>query len=174
MKSKKKKMKKMVEQTSELKNLKQEVGGRFKSFRVDKKKAQRVLASELQVHQSTITNIERGTTFPKVSYLDYFFKKYALNLNWLVSGVGQQYIEGTEYKGSSRIMAPDVEYDSYQLDKYHELNTLMRIPVIEQVIFAKVSECKILFKDDIQEFIDDQEKEKREKKIKASRAKVKK
>ena len=173
MKSKKKKMKKMVEQTGELKNLKQEVGERFKLFRLDKNKAQRVLASELLVHQSTITNIERGTTFPKVSYLDYFFKKYALNLNWLVSGAGKQYLKGAEYKGSSKIMAPEVEYES-QLDKYHELNTLMQIPVIEQVIFAKVSECKILFNDDIKEFLDNQEKEKREKKIKASRAKLKK
>jgi len=173
MKSKKKKIEKTVEQTSELKNLKQEIGERFKSFRLDKKKAQHVLASELQVHQSTVTNIERGSTFPKVSYLDYFLKKYGLNLNWLVSGIEKQYMEGTEYKGSSRIMAPDVEYDSHQYDKYQELKTLMRIPVIEQVIFAKLSECKILFKDEIKEYLDNQEKEERGKKIKASRAKVK-
>jgi transcriptional regulator with XRE-family HTH domain len=141
---------------------------------LDKKKAQHILAAELQVHQSTITNIEKGFTFPKISYLNYFFEKYGLNLNWLVNGDGEQYIEVAEDKGASRIMAPDIEYDSYKYDKYQELNTLMQIPVIEQVIFAKLSECKILFKDSVKEFHDNQKKEKRIKKRKASRAKVKK
>jgi transcriptional regulator with XRE-family HTH domain len=170
----KQKMKKMEEQTSAIKNLKKEVGGRFKLFRLDKKKAQQILASELQVHQSTVTNIENGTTFPKVSYLHYFYEKYGLNLNWLVTGYGEQYIEGVGYEGASRIKSPDVEYDSYKFDKYQELNSLMQIPVIEQVIFAKLSECKILFKDSMKEFNDNREKEKRGKKIKASRTKVKK
>lgn len=170
----KQKMNKMEEQTSTFKNLKKEVGERFKLFRLDKKKAQYVLASELQVHQSTITNIEKGTTFPKVSYLNYFYEKYGLNLNWLVTGDGEQYMEDAEYKGASRIMAPDVEYDNDKYDKYRELRTLLQIPVIEQIIFAKLSECKILFKDNVEEFLDNQEKEKREKKRKASRVKVKK
>jgi transcriptional regulator with XRE-family HTH domain len=170
----KQKMKKMEEQTSTPKNLKKEVGGRFKLFRLDKKKAQNVLASELQVHQSTITNIEKGTTYPKVNYLNYFYEKYGLNLNWLVTGYGEQYMEGAKNKGASRIMAPDAAYDGAKYDKFQEFNTLMQIPVIEQVIFAKLSECKILFKDNVKEFLDNQEKEKREKKRKASRAKVKK
>ena len=71
-------------------------------------------------------------------------------------------------------MAPDVEYDEATHDKYQELNTLMQIPVIEQVLFAKLSECKILFKDNVKEFLDNREKVKRGKKRKASRAKVKK
>jgi transcriptional regulator with XRE-family HTH domain len=170
----KQKMKKMEEQTSTLNNLKKEVGGRFKLFRLGKKKAQQTLASELLVHQSTITNIENGTTFPKVSYLYYFYEKYGLNLNWLVTGDGEQYIEGAGYMDASRIKAPDAEYDSYEYDKYLELNTLMQIPVIEQIIFAKLSECKILFKENVKEFLDNQNQEKREKKIKASRVKVKK
>lgn len=164
----------MEEQTSTLKNLKKQIGKRFKLFRLDKKKSQFVLAAELQVHQSTITNIEKGFTFPKVSYLNYFYEKYGLNLNWLVTGDGETYMEEAEDKGASRIKAPDVEYDSYKYDKYQELNTLMQIPVIEQVIFAKLSECKILFKDSVKKFHDNLNKEKREKKRKASRAKVKK
>ena len=50
----------------------------------------------------------------------------------------------------------------------------MRIPVIEQVIFAKLSECKILFKDDVKVFFEKQEKEMWETKKKASRTKIKK
>lgn len=170
----KQKMKKMEEQTSIFKNLKQEVGERFKVFRLGRKKSQYALASELKIHQSTITNIEKGTTFPKVSYLNYFYEKYGLNLNWLVTGDGGQYMEDSDYKWASRIMAPEVEYEDDKYDKYRELSTLLQIPVIEQIIFAKLSECKILFKDEVEEFLDNQEKEKREKKRKASRTKVKK
>jgi transcriptional regulator with XRE-family HTH domain len=167
-------MKKTKDQTSNLKKLKKEVGERFKVFRLDKKKAQHILASELQVHQSTITNIEKGITFPKVSYLSYFFEKYGLNLNWMVCGYGGQYMEEAGYKGASRIMGTDVEYDGYKYEQYRELNMLMQIPVIEQVIMAKLSECKILFEDKVNEFLSKQTKEKSEKKRKASRAKVKK
>jgi len=168
------KMKKKKKQTSALKTTKKEVGERFKVFRLGKKKAQHELASELQVHQSSITNIEKGITFPNVSYLIYFFEKYGVNLNWLVCGYGEQYLEGSEYKGASRIMSPDAEYDSYKSERYRELNTLMRVPVIEKVIMAKLSESKILFEEKVKEFFNAQEKGKREKKRKASRAKVKK
>jgi transcriptional regulator with XRE-family HTH domain len=168
------KMKKKKKQTGTDESLKKEIGGRFKLFRLDKDKVQHALASEFEVHQSTVTNIEKGVTFPKLCYLKYIFEKYGLNLNWLISGIGSQYMEGVEYKGSSRVMSPDMEYDGYTYDQYHELTTLMRIPVIEQVIFAKLSECKILFKDDVKEFFEKQEKEMWETKKKASRAKIKK
>ncbi len=168
------KMKKKKKQTSALKTTKKEVGKRFKVFRLGKKKMQHELASELQVHQSTITNIEKGISFPNVGYLIYFFEKYGVNLNWMLCGYGEQYMDVSEYKGASRIMAPDAEYDSYKAERYRELNSLMRIPVIEQMVMAKLSESKVLFEKNVKEFFDGQEKEKREKKRKASRAKVKK
>ena len=166
----------MRQKNDTLKNLKKQVGERFKLFRLDKKKAQNVLASELEVHQSTITNIEHGTTFPKVNYLHYFYEKYGLDLNWLVTGDGEKYLQGVayEHKGASKIRAPHVEYGDPVYDKYEELNTLMQIPVIEQVMLAKLSECKIFFKDEVNQFIQNLEKQKRAKKRKASRAKVKK
>ena len=164
----------MKKKDSTLKHLKKEVGKRFKVFRLSKKKAQNVLAAELQVHQSTITNIEHGTTFPKVNYLHYFYEKYGLNLNWLVTGEGEMYMDDSPKKFSSTLMAPDVEYGDPKFDKYQELSSMMQIPVIEQIMFAKLSECKILFKDHVHEFFDDLEKKKRTKKRKVSRAKVKK
>ena len=168
------KMNDKKEQTSALKGLRKEIGDRFKAFRQDKKKQQHILALELQVHQSTITNIEKGITFPKVSYLSYFFEKYGLNLNWLVNGYGERYMDEAGYSGASRIMATDVEYDGDKYEQYRELNMLMQIPVIEKVMLAKLSECKILFQDKVKEFLNEQTREKSEKKRKASRTKVKK
>jgi transcriptional regulator with XRE-family HTH domain len=166
-------MNKMKKKNEAAKELKKKVGERLKLFRLDKKKAQNILASELKVHQSTITNIEQGTTFPKLNYLKYFKEKYALNLNWLVTGEGDKFLDGVEknFKGSAKIK---LHCSGYGDEKYRELSNMMRIPVVEQVMFAKLSECKILFKDEISKFLDNQEKEKRAKKRKASRVKFKK
>ena len=155
-----------------LRALKKQIGERFKSFRQDKKKAQNALATELHVHQSTITNIEHGTTFPKVNYLNYFFEKYGLNLNWLINGYGEKYIENQDISLASKIMASHPEYEETARNNYLELLKLMQIPVIEQVMFAKLSECKILFKDQVQESQEKEAKEKRQKEKKAAKAKL--
>lgn len=157
-----------------LKDLKKEVGMRFKAFRLDLKKAQNVLAAELQVHQSTITNIEHGTTFPKINYLYYFYENYKLNLNWLVTGDGKMYLQPYEKIIAQRIMTSPQDYGDIEYDKYQDLSTMMQIPVIEQVIFAKLSECKILFKDYIKDHYKNLEKEKRKKSKKNSQDKEKK
>lgn len=155
--------------------LKKEVGDRFKAFRLDQKKAQHVLATELEVHQSTITNIEHGTTFPKINYLHYFYEKYGLNVNWLITGDGEMYMEGFK-KGpgaAAALMYPHVEYGDPGYDQYAELINLMQIPVVEQLILARLSEVKMLFMDDVKKFLSAKEKNVREKKKKAAKAKVK-
>jgi transcriptional regulator with XRE-family HTH domain len=158
-----------------LRKLKAEVGKRFKEFRVAKKKPQHVLASELKVHQSTITNIEHGTTFPKINYLQYFYERYGLNINWLVTGEGDMYMAGhPKAVGVSRIMYPEVQYGDPRYEQYEELADLMQIPAIEQVIMAKLVEAKILFKDEVKQYRTDRDKKKREKKRRAARAKLKK
>ena len=159
-----------------LKELKEEVGKRFRAFRSNK--PQHVLAGELRVHQSTITNIEHGTTFPKINYLEYFFQKYGLNINWVVTGQGEMFMKSHPAPSvtglASKISLPNIQYGDAKYDQYAELHNLMQIPVIEQVILAKLMECKTLFRDDVKEFLQQQEKETRDKLKKASKAKVQK
>jgi len=164
----------MKKDDSELKELKKEVGKRFRAFRLSQKKTQKALASELLVHQSTLTNIENGSTFVKLNYLQYFFEKYGLNLNWMLTGEGNMLMEDPLKEQPSRIMAPHPAYGTEMKDKYDELNTLLQIPVIEQIMFAKLSECKILFKEHVDEYFKKLEQEKEQKKRKADQAKVKK
>jgi len=137
------------------KMLKKDVGIRFKLFRADQKKPQHELAAELKVHQSTITNIEHGTTFPKISYLYYFFERYNLNVNWLITGQGDMYliIEKEEDKGAEPVLMPHVHYGDPTWEQYMELSRLMQIPVIEQVMMAKLSESKFIFKDEVNAYI---------------------
>lgn len=158
-----------------LKKLKEDVGRRFKEFRISQKKAQHVLAQELQVHQSTITNIEHGTTFPKINYLQYFYEKYGLNINWLVTGEGDMFMDSIRRSmGAEKIMYPHIQYGDPNFESYLELVNLMQVPVVEQVILAKLSEAKVLFKDEVRDFLEQQQKKEREKKRRAARAKVKK
>ncbi|MCP5046734.1 MAG: helix-turn-helix transcriptional regulator [bacterium] len=138
--------------------LKKEVGIRFKAFRLNQSKAQHVLAAELKVHQSTITNIEHGTTFPKISYLFYFYETYGLNINWLITGLGKMYLKDSlEADAAKHVTLPNVGYGNPTYSQYTDLAHLMRVPAIEQVILAKLLECKILFKEEVKEFFDAQE-----------------
>lgn len=133
--------------------LKEDVGVRFKSFRLDQKKAQHVLASELKVHQSTITNIEHGTTFPKISYLFYFYETYGLNINWLITGDGEMYLRDKSAEEENLpLMLPHVSYEDSSYPQYLELTRLMQVAPIEQVMLAKLTELKMMFKDEIKEF----------------------
>lgn len=158
-----------------LKELKEQVGRRFKEFRISQKKAQHILAEELRVHQSTITNIEHGTTFPKINYLQYFYEKNGLNINWLVTGEGDMFMDSVRKNvGADKIMYPHVQYGDPNYAIYLELTNLMQVPVVEQVILAKLSEAKVLFKEQVRDFLEQQNKEEREKKKRAARAKVKK
>lgn len=158
-----------------LKKLKQDVGSRFKQFRVDKRKAQHELAKELKVHQSTITNIEHGTTFPKLNYLHYFYMKYGLNINWLVTGEGEMYLRAHPKAGfTDLLMYPHVEYGDPNYEFYTELIKLMQIPIVEGIILGKMNEVKLMFKDQIDEELTKLDKDMKNKSRRAARARVKK
>jgi transcriptional regulator with XRE-family HTH domain len=116
---------------------KEEIGSRFRQFRDRIGKAQHELAAELKISQSTIANIERGKAFPNINYLHYFYNNYQLNINWLLIGQGDMFSKGKAMN-----------------QKYLELINLMQVPVIEQVILAKLIEIKALLKDEIKAFYD--------------------
>ncbi len=134
--------------------LKNDVGIRFKAFRANQKKPQHEMAAELKVHQSTITNIEHGTTFPKISYLYYFFENYGLNINWLITGEGEMYLHSRDAAGGAQpVTMPHIQYGDTHYDQYVELTQLMEVPVIEQVMLAKLAESKFIFKDEINAYM---------------------
>ncbi len=126
--------KKKLDSTKE-KEFKKKVGSRFRQFRESIGKAQHHVAAELNISQSTIANIERGKAFPNINYLHYFYSNHHMNVNWLITNQGEMVYNRKPGQ-----------------DKYSELIHLMKIPMIEQVILAKLIELKALLKDDIQAF----------------------
>lgn len=146
--------------------IKKDVGARFCEFRKTIRKTQTQLSEELGIYQSTIASFEIGKTFPSFKYLHYFHEKYGLNINWLITGRGDKFINDYHLiAGSTTIMDPVLDYNRVKSDKYSELLVLMEIPIIEQVVLAKILELKTLLKDEVQELYRrkiEQESEKKE------------
>lgn len=125
--------------------MKRDIGRRLRHFRESIGKTQQQLAEELNINQSTITNIEVGNSFPKISYLAYFYHCYKMNIHWLFFEEEKMFIVPER-------AALIAETASQLSERYSELAQLMEIPVVEQVILAKLTELKALLKDEIREF----------------------
>ncbi|HLP48362.1 MAG TPA: XRE family transcriptional regulator [Candidatus Kapabacteria bacterium] len=138
----------------ELENpLKIEIGKRFRKFREEIKKAQHELAAELNIYQSTITNIERGKTFPNIRYLQHFYKKYQLNINWLLTNEGDMLVFHYHTNPNAlSVMDCHLNYNDPRYMQYAELFNYMQVPEIEQVILSRLTESKAIFKDQIADY----------------------
>lgn len=132
---------------------KKEIGRRFKEFRTAIGKTQTQLAHELNVYQSTITNIEIGKTFPSIPYIFYFNNLYYLNPTWLLTGAGKPFLvaEEEEAKSWMKSLIPcHLEKNDIMYKEYVELLDLMRIQSFEKVIMGKFYELKIIGKNEIE------------------------
>jgi transcriptional regulator with XRE-family HTH domain len=143
--------------------LKKEVGTRFKRFRESIEKTQAQLAKELNVYQSTITNIEMGKTFPGIRYLHYFQDKYRLNINWMLNGRGEILMTDEDLlpKAPSRINCHVPASDS-KYKNYLKLMELMRVPLVEQIIMGKVLELEVIAKEEINSYLQRQKEKERQ------------
>lgn len=134
---------------------KKEIGHRFYEFRTLIGKSQTQLAKELDVYQSTITNIERGVTFPAAMYIIYFHQHYNLNPGWLLSGEGFTFVlekEILKEPWMKSLLPCHIEFNDPMYKNYCELLDLMQIPLIEKVILGKLTELKILASQEIESF----------------------
>ena len=135
------------------KKLKKEVGKRLARFRAALGKTQSQLARELKIYQSTVTNIEKGKTFPNLSYLFYLFERYRLDLNWFLSGIGEMFVyeEDRSIELVSRLPC-HINRDDNRYQKYRELIRLMQVPQIETIMLGKLLELKFFAREEIKEF----------------------
>jgi transcriptional regulator with XRE-family HTH domain len=136
--------------------LRKEIGRRFKEFREAIKKSQDELSNELKVCQTTITSFETGKCFPGITIQNYLNRQYHLNLNWLLSGSGEMIIspEKDSKYGDLPLLFSHIDENDPRFERYVELNGLMRIPVIEQIILAKLAELKVIAEEEIKSFFE--------------------
>jgi len=135
--------------------LKKDIGNRFRRFRETIKKTQAQLAEELDIYQSTITNIECGKTFPRIWYLKYFNRKYNLNSNWVITGQ-ENMILRKDQKFPETITALEchIKEEDPTYEKYIDMLNYMEVPEVENVILARLTELKSLFREEIKSFFE--------------------
>lgn len=120
-------------------SIKEQIGQRFRKFRETIGKTQLQLAREFNVYQSTITNIEVGKTFPGIKYLHLLGKDYRLNADWIVNNRGEMFDD-----------SPPIP--TALIKKYSNLLNLMQIPVVAQLILARLEEVKVIVREEIERF----------------------
>jgi transcriptional regulator with XRE-family HTH domain len=67
-------------------------GNRFVEFRKYLKISQTKLANELGTSQTVIFRYEKGERVPDVIFLEKLQNKFNVNLNWLINGKGEMFI----------------------------------------------------------------------------------
>ena len=128
-------------------DIKKEIGQRFRVFRKAIGKKQIQLAREIGVSPSAISFIERGTSFPKINYIDFLHRNYRLNIDWLLGGdVPMFSVLKEEGNECASFLPCHVAYHDPLYVMYVELMELMRVPVVEQEILEKVLQVKRTFK----------------------------
>ena len=133
--------------------IKKDIGRRLKWFREAIGKTQTQIAAELQVYQSTITNMEIGKTFPSIKYLHYFYHTYGLNTNWLLSNLGDMFVAEEEHTSlAASLLECHVPKKDARYAKYAELIDLMQVSEVEQIILAKLVELKVFAREEINQF----------------------
>jgi len=120
-------------------SIKKQIGQRFRKFRETIDKTQVEMGKEFNVYQSTITNIEIGKTFPNIKYLHQLARDYRLNTDWIVNGRGKMFVDFPLFP---KALA----------EKYSSLLNLIQVPVVEQLILARLEEVKVIAREEIKRF----------------------
>ena len=127
------------------------MGKRFEAFRRLICLTQEQLAAELNVSVKTIEKIEKGETLPDIYMLNYLNKQYGLDINWMIHGHGVViFTRLLEARKELNIKKPKKISDKTR--ETLELWELLQVPSVENIIFTKMEEVKMVFKDQIEAF----------------------
>lgn len=122
-------------------------GLRFILFRKALNKSREELSKELKTSPEEIEAIENGTLTPKINLLHYLYINYGLNLNWIICGNGDMFIDDRP-----RVLNPEYVPQSNKIfiehfsERYQDLIMFMQIPVIEKHILESIKEIKTQLK----------------------------
>lgn len=125
------------------------VGKRFEAFRRVLCLTREQLAAKLNVSIETIEEIEKGETPPDLCMLYYLNKEYGLNINWMIHGEGG-IIFSRLVEARKELNTKKPKKISVKSRETIEQWELMKVPEIENIIFAKMEEARIIFKEQIE------------------------
>lgn len=118
-------------------------GLRFILFRKALNKSRDDLSKELCTTTKDIEAIENGTIAPKINFLHYLYMYYGLNLNWIICGNGDMFIDDRQLKLNPEYVpqSSEIFIENFR-ERYNDLIRFMQIPVIEKQIMNSIQEIK--------------------------------
>ena len=69
------------------------VGKRLKEVRINKGLTQVAIANVLSVSQTNYNRYEKGVVEPNIQFLQSFSREFNVNLNWLLTGQGEMFLD---------------------------------------------------------------------------------
>lgn len=142
-------------QLNKSRDLRKDVGERFKAVRQLVDKSRKEIASDLEEPVSRIKSIEKGEAFPGFVFFDYLYHQYGVNVNWLVSGNEDVFLRkrSKAWKQSYKKHNDRLLFDESQAQsEINSLILLIQIPAIRNHILTKLGEAKSLFRGVIEEY----------------------
>ena len=87
------------------------VGSRFKYVRKMLNMSQEMLANILDITKQAVSNIENSKSMPSIQIMSKLAIKYSINLNYLVAGIGDMYINtnNENYKNLRQTLLDEVD-----------------------------------------------------------------
>lgn len=86
-------------------------GQRLKSIRKKLKYSQEQMAKMTNVSYRAYSSWERGDRKPPLEFLELINKNYMVNLNWLISGIGEPFIADSTNKEPSMDLKEEILKD---------------------------------------------------------------
>jgi transcriptional regulator with XRE-family HTH domain len=123
--------------------LRKSIAGRLREIRKTLGLTQAELAEKLNISKPTYVRYEAGEIFPSLFVIVGLKEFFNINLNWLVTEVGEMFVD------KENAISPEMHEKIFKDSKYLQLIDSMQVPVVEQVIFAKLFELRRLFKEEI-------------------------
>lgn len=80
----------------------EKIGNRFKNIRKLLNKSQSQFANELLITKQAVSNIETSKSAPSIVVLAKLQEVYGINLNYIVSGIGDMFLAKEESYGEIR------------------------------------------------------------------------
>jgi len=131
------------------------LGDRFRMFREMIGKSREEMAREMKESVEMVKEIEKGKRSPTIISLYYFIKTYKLDINWLLNGTSEPEKEEIPIAGlPPRLIKKYCKNREFPVkEKYDELLELLQVPKVNEYVFSKLTECKHIFKNEIEDHI---------------------
>jgi transcriptional regulator with XRE-family HTH domain len=130
--------------------LKRQMGERFRQARQHIGLSQLELGNLLGLTQSNIARIEGGRVFPRLSVCHYLRQNYTIGLNWLITGEGEMVLKDED-------VAKKMDFGEYESEVRNMVYYLAQVPELRYPVIKLFVDYKLDHKREIYEALQKRE-----------------